>query len=148
MEVVYFGSYVSFPTLFAYFLGFDIPTSSFTFIENVFYYSCTIKFWNALDIIVSTDIILVQMENSCLPFGMLEVTTPDMQTLLSCMSIQEDDTGNEYVGTDMTIVKELWDIADTIKNKMGAYQLFTSNCQHFCHNIFRWMSYETSNYCQ
>ena len=34
-----FGSYVSFPTLFACFLGFDIPTSSFTFIENVFYYS-------------------------------------------------------------------------------------------------------------
>ena len=33
-----FGSYVSFPTLFACFLGFDIPTS-FTFIENVFYYS-------------------------------------------------------------------------------------------------------------
>ena len=88
------------------------------------------------------------MENSCLPFGMLEVTTPDLQTLLSCVSIQEDDTGNEYVGTDMTIVKELCDIADTIKNKMGAYQLFTSNCQHFCHNVLRWMSYETSNYCQ
>ena len=35
-----FGSYVSFPTLFACFLGFDIPTSSFIFIENVFYYSC------------------------------------------------------------------------------------------------------------
>ena len=34
-----FGSYVSFPTLFACFLGFDIPTSSFIFIENVFYYS-------------------------------------------------------------------------------------------------------------
>ena len=32
-----FGSYVSFPNLFACFLGFDIHTSSFTFIENVFY---------------------------------------------------------------------------------------------------------------
>ena len=31
-----FGSYVSFPTLFACFLGFDIPTSSFIFIGNVF----------------------------------------------------------------------------------------------------------------
>ena len=31
-----FGSYVSFPTLFACFLGFDIPTSSFTFIKSVF----------------------------------------------------------------------------------------------------------------
>ena len=30
----------SFPTLFACFLGFDVPTSSFIFIENVFYYSC------------------------------------------------------------------------------------------------------------
>ena len=29
-----FGSYVSFPTLFACFLGFDVPTSSFIFIEN------------------------------------------------------------------------------------------------------------------
>ena len=37
-----FGSYVSFPTLFACFWGFDIHTSSFTFIENVFYYSCVI----------------------------------------------------------------------------------------------------------
>ena len=35
-----FGSYVSLPTLFACFLGFDVPTSSFIFIENVFYYSC------------------------------------------------------------------------------------------------------------
>ena len=34
-----FGSYVSLPTLFACFLGFDVPTSSFIFIENVFYYS-------------------------------------------------------------------------------------------------------------
>ena len=31
-----FESYVSFPTLFACFLGFGIPTSSFTFIEIVF----------------------------------------------------------------------------------------------------------------
>ena len=36
MEVVWF--YVSLPTLFACFLGFDVPTS-FIFIENVFYYS-------------------------------------------------------------------------------------------------------------
>ena len=35
-----FGSYVSLPTLFTCFLGFDVPTSSFIFIENVFYYSC------------------------------------------------------------------------------------------------------------
>ena len=34
------GSYVSLPTLFACFLGFDVPTSSFIIIENVFYYSC------------------------------------------------------------------------------------------------------------
>ena len=34
-----FVYYVSLPTLFAYFLGFDIPASSFMFIENVFYYS-------------------------------------------------------------------------------------------------------------
>ena len=26
--------------MFACFLGFDVPTSSFIFIENVFYYSC------------------------------------------------------------------------------------------------------------
>ena len=32
-----FGSYL---TLFACFLDFDIPTSSFIFIGNVFYYSC------------------------------------------------------------------------------------------------------------
>ena len=31
-----FGSYVSFSTLFACFLGFDIPTSSFIFIEMFF----------------------------------------------------------------------------------------------------------------
>ena len=30
--------YVNLPTLFAYILGFDIPTSSFIFIENLFYY--------------------------------------------------------------------------------------------------------------
>ena len=30
-----FGSYISLPTLFACFLGFDVPTS-FIFIENVF----------------------------------------------------------------------------------------------------------------
>ena len=35
-----FASYVSLPTLFTCFLGFDVPTSSFIFIENVFYYSC------------------------------------------------------------------------------------------------------------
>ena len=29
-------------TLFACFLGFDIPTSSFIFIGNVFYYSCIV----------------------------------------------------------------------------------------------------------
>ena len=34
-----FGYYDSLPTLFACFLGFDIPTY-FIFIENVFYYSC------------------------------------------------------------------------------------------------------------
>ena len=32
--------YVSLPTLFTCFLGFDVPASSFIFIENVFYYSC------------------------------------------------------------------------------------------------------------
>ena len=32
-----FGSHL---TLFASFLGFEIPTSSIIFIENVFYYSC------------------------------------------------------------------------------------------------------------
>ena len=31
-----FGSYVSLLALFACFLGFDVPTSSFIFIENVF----------------------------------------------------------------------------------------------------------------
>ena len=31
-----FGSYVSLPTLFAWLFGFDVPTSSFIFIENVF----------------------------------------------------------------------------------------------------------------
>ena len=31
-----FGSYVNFPTLFTCFLGFDVPTYSFIFIENVF----------------------------------------------------------------------------------------------------------------
>ena len=31
-----FGSYVSLPTLFTYFLGFDVP-ASFIFIENVFF---------------------------------------------------------------------------------------------------------------
>ena len=31
-----FRSYVNLPTLFACFLGFDFPTSSFIFIENVF----------------------------------------------------------------------------------------------------------------
>ena len=31
-----FRSYINLPTLFACFLGFDIPTSSFIFIENVF----------------------------------------------------------------------------------------------------------------
>ena len=31
-----FMSYVNLPTLFACFLGFDVPTSSFIFIENVF----------------------------------------------------------------------------------------------------------------
>ena len=30
-------SYVSLPTLFAYFLSFDVPISSFIFIENVFF---------------------------------------------------------------------------------------------------------------
>ena len=34
-----FGSYVSFPNLFTFFLGLDVPTSSFIFIENVFDYS-------------------------------------------------------------------------------------------------------------
>ena len=31
-----FRSYVNLPTLFTCFLGFDVPTSSFIFIENVF----------------------------------------------------------------------------------------------------------------
>ena len=31
-----FRSYVNLPTLFACFLGFDVPTSYFIFIENVF----------------------------------------------------------------------------------------------------------------
>ena len=35
-----FGYYVSFLTLFGCFLGFDISTSTFIFIENVFYYFC------------------------------------------------------------------------------------------------------------
>ena len=33
-------SYDTIPILFAYFFGFDIPTSSSFFIENVIYYSC------------------------------------------------------------------------------------------------------------
>ena len=43
-----FGSYVSLPTLFTCFLGFDIPTSSFIFIENVFYYSCIREYGSTL----------------------------------------------------------------------------------------------------
>ena len=26
---------------------------------------------------------------------------------------------------------------------MGGYHLFTSNCQHFCNNVLRWLNYET-----
>ena len=40
MEVVLFlnfGSYINLPTLFAFFLGFDVPTSSSIFFENVFF---------------------------------------------------------------------------------------------------------------
>ena len=39
MEVVYLILGFTL-TLFAYFLGFDIPTSSFILFGNVFYYSC------------------------------------------------------------------------------------------------------------
>ena len=39
-----FGSYVNLQTLFAYFLGFDIPTSSSIFIENVFIILVSILF--------------------------------------------------------------------------------------------------------
>ena len=39
-----FGCYVSFPTLFTYFWGFDVPTSSFIFIENVFIILVSIVF--------------------------------------------------------------------------------------------------------
>ena len=39
-----FRSYVNLPTLFACFLGFDVPTSSFIFIENVFILLVSIVF--------------------------------------------------------------------------------------------------------
>ena len=60
-----FGSYVSFPTLFACFLGFDIPTSSFIFIENVFYYSCLIKYvLQSFDILFSQFLIYISAYSS------------------------------------------------------------------------------------
>ena len=40
-----FRSYVNLPTLFACFLGFDVPTSSFIFIENVFIILVSIVFF-------------------------------------------------------------------------------------------------------
>ena len=71
-----FGSYVSLPTLFACFLGSDVPTSSFIFIENVFYYSCfhcfffvnmfcTLqKYWCKLYIMKSYNHIFIKMSSS------------------------------------------------------------------------------------
>ena len=87
--------------------------------------------------------LLIRLESSRSPFATLEITTTNaMQILLAFVRTLEDDAGKEYIKTEMTTMKELCDVADDVKKKMGSYHLYSSNCQHFCNNILKWLNYE------
>ena len=89
--------------------------------------------------------LLIQLENSRFQFVTLEITTSDMKILLACVCTLDDDAGKEYIKTEMTTMKELCDVADDVKKKMGSYHLYSSNCQHFCNNILKWLNYPIYN---
>ena len=88
--------------------------------------------------------LLIRLKSSRSPFVTLEITTTNaMQILLACVRTLEDHAGTEYIKFKMTTMKELCDVADDVKKKMGGYSLYSSNFQHFCNNVLKRLNCST-----
>ena len=79
--------------------------------------------------------LLVKMKDTEYKFVTVEITTSDMQNLVRTMRIRESAKGSDFVGDYTGSFKNLCQIADCVVDDMGSYNLFTSNCQHFCNNL-------------
>ncbi len=88
-------------------------------------------------------LLLVRMKDSELPFITLEVTSPNMKDLTTVMGVTQSDKKEEKVGEYEGTIVDLCKAADEIVKKMGGYGLFSSNCQHFCNNVLKWIGLKT-----
>lgn len=90
--------------------------------------------------------LLLKLKDSKLHFITLEASTPDMFVLSHEMRAvsDSDPDANKIVwcGEINARMTEIVNVADKLIIKMKSYNLFTSNCQHFCNNFLQYYSFE------
>ena len=87
--------------------------------------------------------LIFKLSNSELPFLTIEITRGDDKvSFLAFMEALDDVTDKEYITTETMTLYDVCDAADTVKKKMGQYDIIKNNCQHFCNNLLKWLNYE------
>ena len=93
--------------------------------------------------------LLVKLQGSKFSYITLEITTTDMTDLVkTTRSVDEECSDiwsrqHEKVGIYKGSLKSLCEQADQVVSEMQVYNLFTSNCQHFCNNLLKKIGLKT-----
>lgn len=87
--------------------------------------------------------LLARLRGSELPYITLEITTEDMTDLIPITDTVEEDDSKEMVGEFQGTLQELSRLADQVRQEMKAYNVVTSNCQHFCNNVLKTLGLTT-----
>ncbi len=131
-----------------YFVGADGNAKFIDLVKRVPHYKYMVETSCAYDIYISTGklhwFILIQLNGSSLPFVTIEITRSDVDkvSFLAVMEILQDVTDKQKLKTETTTLNDLCGVADEVKAKMGYYDLYHNNCQHFCNNFLKWLNYE------
>ena len=101
-------------------------------------------------------LLLVRLEGGTkLPFLSFEVTTSNMTNIIPTMRLISEKPNNIWrdlvsesvtkllVGTRTTTLFDLCSIADEVVVSMKTYNVFISNCQHFCNNLLKKLGLRT-----
>ncbi len=115
-------------------------------LKRVPYYSKMIHVSCKYDVYISRKnlhwFLIIKMNNSKCPYLTIEITTED-KAILATMDILEDVTDKQLVKAgEYARLEDLCDAADSVKFKMGEYNLLNNNCQHFCNNVLKWLGYQ------
>ena len=89
-------------------------------------------------------ILLLRIKDSTLPYFSLEASSPNLSSLWHEMFLFDPYTGEATLCGEITLkLVDILLVADLIVTEMKMYNLFTSNCQHFCNNFLHHYGFET-----